>query len=246
MLLRKKSLLPKKLNDRDALILKFPNIKPRLILNIAKDLYRLKNIISRASFIGILILYFLGYYPTFSFPPIQKSQVLASEEQKYELAAASFTHPISLPHPGYLSTKFSRFHPGIDIATGLGMPVHPISTGVIEEVNFGFWGYGNHIIVTHPEGFKSLYAHLGKIYAKKGQEVTPLSFLGEVGMTGQTSGPHTHLEIISNDRYIDPVTILPEIRDYPESDFNKSTGGSSKIDAAAKKTELHKTLQPDL
>lgn len=148
----------------------------------------------------------------FNFPPVKQAQVLAANnEQRQEIIASSFPQPVTLPHPGYLSTRFSRWHPGVDIATGLGMPVHPITTGVVEEVNFGFWGYGNHVIISHAGGFKSLYGHMGKIYVKKGQEVTSSSTLGEVGLSGQTSGPHTHLEITHQGDYIDPLTILPEI-----------------------------------
>ena len=185
----------------------------------------------------MLIFYSLGLYPTFNFPPIAQAKVVAFEEQKYEILAETLTQPINLPHPGYLSTKFSAYHPGVDIATGLGMPVHPISDGIVTEVNFGFWGYGNHVILTHPDGFRSLYAHLGKVYVQKGQSVTAVSTLGEVGMTGRTSGPHTHLEITNNGEYIDPLTILPKIRDYPiEGDFKKVSGGGL----------LHKTLKLDL
>ena len=52
---------------------------------------------------------------------------------------------------------------------------------------------------------------MGKIYVSIGQEVTTESILGQVGLTGQTSGPHTHLEITYNGKYIDPQTILPDI-----------------------------------
>ena len=51
----------------------------------------------------------------------------------------------------------------------------------------------------------------GKIYVKANQKVNSDNILGEVGLTGFTSGPHTHLEITHNGNYIDPQTILPEI-----------------------------------
>lgn len=150
-----------------------------------------------------------------AFPPIKSSEVLAEDQnqqsQKEEIIASSFPQPVALPHPGYLSTRFSRWHPGVDIAIGLGTPVHPITQGIIEEVNLNLWGYGNHVTITHANGFKSLYGHLGKVFGKIGQEVTAQTILGEVGMTGFSSGPHTHLEITHDGKYIDPLTILPEI-----------------------------------
>lgn len=158
----------------------------------------------------------LGYYPTFSKPLLKQAYVHAETyEQKGEVVSDSFPQPVILPHPGYLSTKFSNWHPAIDIATGLGMPIHPITQGVVEEAGIDFFGLGKFVVVTHPKGFKSKYAHMGKIYVSIGREVTTESILGEVGLTGQTSGPHTHLEITYNGKYIDPQTILPDIPNMP-------------------------------
>lgn len=157
-----------------------------------------------------------GYYPVLAFPPIKRAMALAeSTEQKQEIVAYSFPLPLVLPHPGYLSSKYSKWHPGVDIATGLGMPIHPITAGTVEEVNYGFWGLGHFVAVSHPNGFKSTYGHLGKIYVKKGQQVTSENTLGEVGLTGYTSGPHTHLEIQKDGNYLNPQDLLPEIPDMP-------------------------------
>lgn len=159
-----------------------------------------------------MTIFLSGYYPTFSIPPVNLSLASAeNNEQSQEIIASFFPQPVILPHPGYLSTKFSRWHPGVDIATSLGMPVHPITEGLVEEVNFNLWGYGNHVIISHTNSFKSLYGHLGRVFAKIGQEVTTQTSLGEVGMTGFSSGPHTHLEITHDGEYIDPLLILPEI-----------------------------------
>jgi len=163
-------------------------------------------------YIFFILFSLLGYYPNFGIPPVKKSLIQASAlEQKGEIIASSFSKPLSLPHPGYLSTKFSSWHPGVDIATGLGMPIHPIIEGEVSGVGRDFFGLGNFVEVLHQDGFKSKYAHMGKIYAKVGQKVNSDNILGEVGLTGFTSGPHTHLEITHNGGYIDPQTILPEI-----------------------------------
>lgn len=164
----------------------------------------------------------LGYYPAFSIPPITKSQALAQAlEQKGEIIASSFSKPLILPHPGYLSTKFSKFHPAVDIAAGLGMPVHPIIDGTVEEMGRDIFGLGNYVTINHENGFKSKYAHLEKIYVKKGAQVSSENILGEVGMTGNTTGAHTHLEITLNGQYIDPVKLLPEIPTFPKDDSFK-------------------------
>ena len=169
--------------------------------------------------ITLVFLTFEGYYPTFSNPPIKQSHVYAQEsQQKGEVIAISFSKPFILPHPGYLSTPFSAFfHPGIDIAAGLGMPIHPIIDGVIDEVGHDIFGLGNYVVVAHEQSFKSKYGHMGRIYVKKGDKVTSENIIGEVGLTGHTSGPHTHLEITLNGEFVDPAKLLPEIPNMPAS-----------------------------
>lgn len=201
-----KNLLSRKVFKGAALTFKLSKIKPKVLLSKVEGL-------SRLSIISALLIFLSGYWPVFAFPPVKQAIASAqSKEQKQEIIASSFPHPLVLPHPGYLSTKFSRMHPGIDIAAGVGMPIHPITEGIVEEVNFSFWGYGNHVVLSHANGFKSHYAHMGKVYVKIGQRITSETTLGELGMTGATSGPHTHLEITFNGSYIDPETILPEFR----------------------------------
>lgn len=209
------------------------------------DIKRLKNIIFKLPIVSVIILSLLGYYPVLDLPPIRQAIIEADETgvQKIEVISDSLPEAISLPHPGYLSTKFSFYHPGVDIATGLGMPVHPIASGTVEEVIYGLWGLGHHVIITHKAGIRSIYGHMGRVYVKKGQPVATTNTLGEVGMTGRTSGPHTHLEITKNGQYINPLTILPKVPEFPRpEDFQPViTGGSEKIT----KIDLKKALKPD-
>lgn len=158
----------------------------------------------------------LGYYPTFGIPPVKHSRAIAAyQEQSGEVIAQSFSKPLVLPHPGYMSTRFSSWHPGIDIATGLGMPIHPVTSGEIIEVGRDLFGLGNFVTVIHENGFQSKYAHMGRIYVKVGDKVTSENTLGEVGLTGRTSGPHTHLEITRNGKYTDPQALLPQLPNIP-------------------------------
>lgn len=204
-----KNLLPKKIHKRAAQNYEFSKIKSRVFLAKFGGLRWLIAIF-------LISISLLGYYPTFTYPPIKKSQVLAQvKEQKGEVIPSVFDKPLNLPHPGYLSTRFSAWHPGIDIAAGLGMPIHPITGGEVIETGFDIWGLGNYVLVAHQNGFNSKYAHLGKIFVKKGDKITSDNILGEVGLTGHTSGPHTHLEITHNGQYIDPELLLPPLPDMP-------------------------------
>ena len=180
----------------------------------------------------------MGYQPAIQFPPIKQSLSLASEDQIQNIESAILPQ-LQLPHPGYLSTKFSRFHPGVDIATGLGMPIHPVAEGDVVEVNFGIFGFGNHVIISHTKGLKSLYGHMGRVYVATGQKVSAEDTLGTVGMTGFTSGPHTHLEITRDEKLIDPQAVLPPLQNYPSEEYLRPYGGKE----ASK--SLSKSLKPD-
>ncbi len=201
MKIQNTNLLPKIVSQRDALTGKLSKIKPRFPGGFTK-----------LAIVVVILFSLTGYYPTFGFPPIKRAVVQAStQEQKGEVIANSFSKPLILPHPGYLSTRFSIWHPGIDIATGLSMPIHPVIDGEVIQVGRDFFGLGNYVEVQHEDGFKSKYGHMGKIYVKTGDKITQENMLGEVGLTGHTSGPHTHLEITHNGNYIDPQALLPEI-----------------------------------
>lgn len=232
------SLLPKGTVYRDALINSILKIKPRLPLSASKRIWRLKKILFKLPVIGLIVITLMGYYPVLSFPPLKQSIAKADESIKQEIVADSLPSPINLPHPGYLSSRFSTWHPGVDIATGLGMPIHPITQGVVEDVTYELWGLGHHVTISHPGGYKSTYGHMGRVYAKVGQQVDYSSTLGEVGMTGSTSGPHTHLETTKDGKYIDPQSILPKLEDFPKPEYLRPVGGGVK-------TELTKTLKPD-
>lgn len=210
-----KNLLPKRIFKRDALTFKSFKIKPAVSTFRLK---RLTNISSRIIFLSLLVIFLSGYYPIPAFPPVKKSAVYAQEPvQRQEIIASSFSEPVILPHPGYLSTRFSTYHPGIDIAIGMGMPIRPINPGVVEDAVYSLFGYGNYVTINHDNGFRSLYAHMGRIFVKKGDKVASVNIIGEVGVTGRTSGPHTHLEVTKNGQYVNPLTILPSLPDMPPS-----------------------------
>lgn len=192
--------------------------------------------------LGILfLLLFLPYQPLISSSPLKRNIVFAEDIQQQNITAKSLPFTFQLPHPGYLSTPFSTFHPGIDIATGLGMPIYPIAPGKVVSTGYDFWGLGLNVVVEHEAGFKSTYAHMGKIYVNVDQKVSESTLLGEVGLTGHTSGPHTHLEVMRDEERVDPRIILPTMRTEPiEADFIAT--GSAAI--ALKSTIIPKVERP--
>lgn len=112
----------------------------------------------------------------------------------------------------YESRGMSWFHTGADLVAKTGIPVKPFLAGVVKEVNFGSFGYGNHVIISHAGGLESLYAHLSKINVEKGQKVVLETKIGEVGSTGFSTGPHLHLEIHQNGQLLNPADIVPGVK----------------------------------
>lgn len=161
--------------------------------------------------------------------------------------AAEQSTQFVLPHTGYISTYFSLNHPGIDLATDLGTAVHPVAGGIVEDVIYENYDYGNHVTIDHSGGYKSLYGHMGKIFVKKGQAVDLNAVLGQVGLTGRTSGPHTHLEITYDGSYINPLTVLPKSLQLPtlSSILVKTSIGGPLGQPVVKEENLAKSLKPD-
>ena len=90
--------------------------------------------------------------------------------------------------------RWGRSHTGLDIAANQGTPIYACSKGTVEYVG-SYYGYGNLVIVNHGNGIQTYYGHCSKIYVSKGQEVTKDTVLAAVGSTGNSTGPHLHLEI---------------------------------------------------
>lgn len=108
-----------------------------------------------------------------------------------------------------ITQGYSFIHPGIDLDGQTGDQIQPLMEGFVEGVEYSRFGYGNSIIIGHFNGFKTLYAHLSKVYVKVGDEVSTTTSIGEMGATGRAFGDHLHLEVYKDGKTINPLTILP-------------------------------------
>ena len=106
-----------------------------------------------------------------------------------------------------------HFHTGLDIAGINLVDVHAADTGVA-RVFHGTTGYGNYVIVTHGNGFSSLYGHLNDIVVKDGQLVQRGDLIAHEGTTGNSTGPHLHFEIRQYGNYLDPCPYLEACKGY--------------------------------
>ena len=102
-------------------------------------------------------------------------------------------------------TKKRRFHWGMDFTAKKGTPIYATGNGLIKRADNRSSGYGKHIRLDHGFGYVSLYAHLSKYIARRGQTVKRGDIIGYVGNTGRSVGPHLHYEIFKDNKRINPL-----------------------------------------
>lgn len=107
------------------------------------------------------------------------------------------------PTKGKISQGYRGGHYALDIADRSKPPIWAAGGGTVEKVSTGTWGggYGNHVIVNHGDGVKTLYAHMDTVNVYEGQSVGQGDVLGIMGNTGRVygaTGIHLHWEVWVN------------------------------------------------
>ncbi|MET0522470.1 MAG: M23 family metallopeptidase [Jiangellaceae bacterium] len=94
---------------------------------------------------------------------------------------------------GTVGRLWASRHTGLDLSTSYGSPVRAMSSG---EIIFAGWDgpFGNKIVIRHWDGTETWYCHLSR-YAQRSGAVEPGTQIGSVGSTGNSTGPHLHLEV---------------------------------------------------
>jgi murein DD-endopeptidase MepM/ murein hydrolase activator NlpD len=103
-------------------------------------------------------------------------------------------------------------HTGWDIAGGFGSFVGATAPGVVVEAGWTNVGYGQHVVIDHGYGYRTLYGHLSKIGVSVGQRVSAGDYLGNIGSTGNSTGPHLHYEVRVGNAPINPGPFLHRAR----------------------------------
>ena len=118
------------------------------------------------------------------------------------------------PVPGYrnCSRWYGGSHKGVDICAAAGTPIYASAGGTVTKAGYNRagagTGYGNSIIISHGNGYTTLYAHCLSLVVHAGQSVKQGQLIGYVGSTGRSSGNHCHFEIRRNGSYIAPQNVF--------------------------------------
>ncbi|MDW0114329.1 M23 family metallopeptidase [Sporosarcina saromensis] len=112
---------------------------------------------------------------------------------------------------GYVSSqmgkRWGRVHQGIDIARPSTRAIFAADNGVVTKAT-RHSTYGNYIVISHNNGYETLYAHLSSIEVKVGQTVPQGTKIGVMGSTGRSTGVHLHFEVMKNGSNINPLSVL--------------------------------------
>lgn len=157
----------------------------------------------------------------------QRKAELSDLKKQYEAMAPN---QFLMPATGRLSQGFGpasgqfgyTFHNGIDIAAAIGTPIVAAAAGEVIEVN-GSGPYGKHVKMRHTldgKTWTTVYAHMNQIDVKRGDSIRQGEPIGEIGNTGNSSGPHLHFEIHEGDyqfsasapgNTIDPMRVVERL-----------------------------------
>jgi LysM repeat protein len=107
-------------------------------------------------------------------------------------AAGYFINPV----PGSRKSRGVKpGHKGVDMAAPTGTPIYAAAGGTVMIARMGWnGGYGNYVVIQHPKGFSTLYAHMSKLGTTPGAKVSQGQLIGYVGSTGHSTGPHLHFQ----------------------------------------------------
>lgn len=132
-------------------------------------------------------------------PVARKTKIVTAKKVSYDKTALgiALVEPVS----GTITSRFGRrsggTHTGLDIANSTGTPIRAAATGTV--IYSGYKGsYGKLVIIAHTNSIQTYYAHCSRLYVSAGQTVSQGDVIAAVGSTGNSTGPHLHLEVRVN------------------------------------------------
>ena len=130
---------------------------------------------------------------------------------EYRIDLRNFSMPCDsrmvTSHYGY-RRSFRRQHYGTDIKVFVGDTIRAAFSGKVRVVAFERYGYGNYVIIRHPNGLETVYGHMSRHLCKPNQIVRAGDVIGLGGNTGRSTGSHLHFETRFLGQFIDPERLF--------------------------------------
>ena len=99
------------------------------------------------------------------------------------------------------------FHSGMDISGSIGTPIRAAMAGRVSSVGYDDI-LGNYVVISHHSGYRTLYGHMSVIRTRTGAYVSVGERIGDVGSTGQSTGPHLHFTVYKNGVTVNPRSLM--------------------------------------
>lgn len=131
--------------------------------------------------------------------PSKTKTKTVTKEKDPNLSVPSVAGYFKNPVPGAKRSRgIKPGHRGVDLAAPTGTPIHAAADGTVLIAREGGYngGFGTYAVIQHPNGSKTLYAHMSKVNTTPGTKVSQGEVIGLVGSTGRSTGPHLHIETI--------------------------------------------------
>ncbi|MDH3349540.1 MAG: M23 family metallopeptidase [Desulfobulbaceae bacterium] len=125
--------------------------------------------------------------------------------------------PLGKPVPGSISSRYGyrsdplihkrAFHSGVDFRGKTGEEIKVTANGIVKRATYNK-GLGNYLLISHGNGYETLYGHMKKLLVKKGETIKRGQPIGLIGSTGRSTGSHLHYEIHFNKKTVNPKRYL--------------------------------------
>ena len=170
-------------------------------------------------------------YPTWNNEYTRSYDVTLPSEYKIDLR--NFHMPCDsrmvTSHYGY-RRSFRRQHYGTDIKVFVGDTIRAAFSGKVRVVSFERKGYGNYVVIRHPNGLETVYGHMSKNLVKPDQVVKAGDVIGLGGNTGRSTGSHLHFETRFLGQFINPEKLFDfEAQDVKGDFYLFRSNGRSKM-----------------
>ena len=150
--------------------------------------------------------------PAAAAPKAQVAQAQQKDDEPSEKVGSGAHPEFRWPARGRVIQTFtSGGNDGINIALPEGTQVKAAEAGVVAYAGNGLKGYGNLVLIKHPNGFVSAYAHNGEISVKAGDQVTRGQTIAKSGQTGDVPTPQLHFELRKGKTPVDPMGYLASL-----------------------------------
>ena len=176
-----------------------------------------QKLMKRILFIALMLLAGLGIHRAYSFVHLSETPIVAASGQPCRDTLPPATGYYPLPEHTEITSGFGyrlhpvkrvrRFHRGIDFRAPVGTPVYATAAGTV-TLPAADGPYGIQVLLRHADDYRTRYAHLGTLEVEAGQRVEAGTRLGTVGLTGASTAPHLHYELLRGEQAVDPLASL--------------------------------------